>query len=102
MKFKEGDIVKVISVSGHGDISKAIGLVGQVKHVWTGNLDRFPSSYPILVKYFIPLEYSYGTVLWVERFKEEELELAQLAPKELQGYLERSKMLESLYSSIYW
>lgn len=80
MKFKEGDIVKVISVSGHSDMTNALGMLAQVKSIRDDRgFHRDGNAYDVRIKYILPVEYitSSGHVecIWHEWFKESELEL---------------------------
>lgn len=81
MKFKIGDIIKVISVSGHSDMTNALGMLAQIKSFSDMGIGfhRDGGFYNVRVKYILPVEYitpsGHIECIWHEWFKESELEL---------------------------
>ena len=71
--MKQYDWVKIKSVSGHNDISEAVGRIGQVKYVWEN------SKYCIRVRYVLPItctcQKGCGETFWGDSFEESELEI---------------------------
>lgn len=106
MSLKEGDVVKVISVSGHSDIKNAVGKLGMIMHISdNATIDHIsPRIYAYHVEYFVPIKCACDKekcmlpngLLWREFFHSRELEKVEIPQQQLDSLLEKKTMLRSL------